>query len=124
MPIDFPLGPIVWKIRKHAEATYPDECCGLITNDGRVVPCKNMAADKRHAFQIGDGDSKRVTNSGFILGVYHSHVDQPAYISQADKDGYTGIGLYIVASCLKGAVEDVHIYKANAGKFQQMPYGD
>ncbi len=66
-------------IRAHAEAAWPEECCGLVTVDA-VRPARNLEAGAR--FEVDPATLVRA--HGRILGVYHSHCGVPAVMSQAD----------------------------------------
>jgi proteasome lid subunit RPN8/RPN11 len=101
-------------IRAHAEDAVPFECCGLITVEGKVIRCENAARDRTTQFQIAQHQIRRAMRQHEIVGVYHSHVNQAAYISQADKDGmgwFVG-KLYVVASVVNGVCRDVKVFIA------------
>lgn len=108
-------------VRRHAAEAYPEECCGLIDQNFKPHRCTNVAQDKRTQFRINEFDSKRVTRSGRIAGVYHSHVDQGAYVSISDRAGFTSEGLYLVASVSLGHVAEVQAwYRRADGKFVRL----
>jgi adenylyltransferase/sulfurtransferase len=110
-------------IRAHAAAAYPDECCGLVFDDG-VHRCTNVqdalhAADPdgfprtaRRAFRLADAEQLLLARSfdgprpARVL--YHSHVDADAYLSAADVAGATldGRPLYPELLHLVVAVRD------------------
>ncbi|PRC93096.1 C40 family peptidase [Solimicrobium silvestre] len=74
-------------IKRHAEADYPREACGLIIiRRGRekYLPCKNLAPDTEH-FIISAQDYAVAEEMGEIVAVVHSHPDAPASPSEADK---------------------------------------
>lgn len=115
------LAELVEHVRRHAAEAYPEECCGLIDQDFKPRRCANVAQDKRNQFRINEFDSKRVTRSGRIAGIYHSHVDQGAYISTRDREGWSSEGLYIVASVDAGNVAAVQVwYRKADGVFVRM----
>jgi proteasome lid subunit RPN8/RPN11 len=83
-------------IERHAEETYPHECCGVLlgTSAGanRVVHaakrCENADA-ATDWFAIDPREILRIEREGRaqgwdIVGFYHSHVDCPARWSQSD----------------------------------------
>ncbi len=92
----------VEKIRRHAEAAYPHECCGLLV--GRIeggwrevfetFPVENAFEDeseRHHRMSIRPLDYARAerAHAGRGLGVvgnYHSHPDSAAVPSQYDLE--------------------------------------
>jgi len=85
------------EIRRHGEAAYPAECCGVLagTVDGetksvvRLVPLVNRRDDDPHRYLITADDLRRVDGElrrdGLdIVGYYHSHPDHPAAPSAFD----------------------------------------
>jgi [CysO sulfur-carrier protein]-S-L-cysteine hydrolase len=93
------------EMRRHAEAEYPRECCGVLLVRGpaerRLIRCTNVqdalhARDPvrhprgaRTAYHIDDEELLRVLRlerEGFRMTVvYHSHVDAGAYFSETDR---------------------------------------
>jgi proteasome lid subunit RPN8/RPN11 len=84
-------------LRRHAEAAYPEECCGVLVGlagpGGRhareALPCANQADRRRARYSIDERDILRIVKSSRargeeILGFYHSHPDGPAQASAAD----------------------------------------
>lgn len=75
---------------------------------GEVIPCDNVAADRRCQFRFEPAVLKRLDRYKGIAGVYHSHVDTAAFLSSADKDGFGLVGcLYFIASVRNGVCVDV-----------------
>lgn len=77
------------KIRKHAEQTYPEECCGLVVMDGRkqiVIETENVHPDDRSQFFKIDSkvylDCLEKYDS--IACLYHSHPNGPSYFTHDD----------------------------------------
>ncbi|MBH8572800.1 M67 family metallopeptidase [Nostocaceae cyanobacterium CENA369] len=115
-------------IRTHAESTYPDECCGIILGylaiEGKtaveVMPTANAWSTEAANFsQENAMDSERQRyaiapqvmlqvqreardRSLNIIGIYHSHTDNPAIPSECDRiyawQGYS----YIIVSVQNG----------------------
>ena len=85
-------------IRRHAELSYPDECCGALlgigTQDGWRVDASIEAANLnagtvRSRYQIAPRDLVAIERAARerglgIAGFYHSHPDGPAQWSQVD----------------------------------------
>ncbi len=107
---------VIERIRKHSEAVYPDECCGFLLGsveeklslikDLREV--ENAAEDSRRKrylilpkdFLSADNSSRELGLE--IIGVYHSHPDQPAMPSIIDQENAISHYLYIIVSVTIG----------------------
>ena len=88
------------EIRRHGEATYPHECCGVLLGlmdmdaNTRIVHetvrAGNTREDSPHnRYSIDPGELVRIQIQGRkrgldILGFYHSHPDHPAMWSKTD----------------------------------------
>jgi proteasome lid subunit RPN8/RPN11 len=92
----------------HAREAAPEECCGLITGDGRepwrhVVRCRNdmtlhhrrdpeaYPRDGREGFYMNEQDYVRAEDEAEARGeritcVYHSHVGCGAWFSELDQE--------------------------------------
>lgn len=100
-------------IKAHAEREAPFECCGYISLDGKAVPLENAAQNRTTQWLIAPHEQVRMRRAGF-LGIYHSHVDRPAYISPQDAEGAWDFGrLYIVASVIAGSCreQDIQVWR-------------
>jgi len=100
---------MIQEIRSHSEATYPEECCGVVFarpgSEGeltRVRPCRNAQNDihalepaafprtARTAYTIDARDllaiekEKRARNE-IVRIIFHSHPDAEAYFSEEDQ---------------------------------------
>jgi proteasome lid subunit RPN8/RPN11 len=87
-------------IRRHGEADYPAEACGLIggTVDGdrkvavQLVPLVNQRTDAaRRRYEIDPESFRRaqqkLDRDGLdVIGVYHSHPDHPPTPSAYDRE--------------------------------------
>jgi proteasome lid subunit RPN8/RPN11 len=100
------------EISRHAEETFPEECCGIIVSDGttdRSLRLKNMqnerhAADPQEypreatiAYSIDEIELESIRREaekiGFALkAFYHSHPNHDAYFSAEDRAGATPFG--------------------------------
>jgi proteasome lid subunit RPN8/RPN11 len=110
-------------IRTHAESTYPQECCGILLGHHKTVvevkPTENV-----WGIEVGEGYSrtrryaiapkvlletqKEARDKGIsIIGIYHSHPDNPAIPSEYDHMGAWQEYSYIIASVQKGQVSDI-----------------
>jgi proteasome lid subunit RPN8/RPN11 len=105
------------EIRKHGEATYPHECCGVMLGDaeeGRnvvktTVRCGNTREDSPHnRYHIDPKELVKIQREGRergydIVGFYHSHPDCPAQWSKTDLAEAHWIGCsYVITSVEKG----------------------
>jgi len=91
--------PLLTAIRRHAEAAYPEECCGFLlgTGDGArrvrdVLPAANVREEgaRRHRFLIPPeaylrGEENARSRGLEIVGFYHSHPDAPGEPSEYDR---------------------------------------
>lgn len=53
----------------HVLAEYPNEACGIINTKNMFIPCKNIAEDPLHTFQI----ESKVWAKNKVKAVIHSH---------------------------------------------------
>jgi proteasome lid subunit RPN8/RPN11 len=88
------------RIRAHATASYPFECCGAMLGleDGDEREVKDLAAldnqrqdSPRNRFLVRPEDVIRVDKAARdrgldVLGWYHSHPDAPARPSEFDRE--------------------------------------
>ena len=106
------------QIRRHGEATYPHECCGVLTGemlgDGSkqvraVVQCGNAHSDPlRSWYQIDPRELVRIQREAYqrgedVIGFYHSHPDDDANWSASDLEEahWTGCS-YLITSVQEG----------------------
>lgn len=108
---------LIDSIKNAAEQGCPFEVCGLIDDDGKLIACTNSAQDRTRAFYIHPEEFKRVARNRNVVGVYHSHVDQGAYISEHDKTGMTFSGLYVVVSVIEGVGRELKVWLYKDSKF-------
>ena len=124
-------------IVRHAQATYPAECCGLLLEDKagrrRFEPIRNVAGTADGAVTSGrsqrDGyvmDPKALLDAlegaeqagGRLWAIVHSHPDVGAYFSNEDRSMALGgadaplwPGVhYLVVSVRAGRVDGARIY--------------
>jgi len=107
------------EIRRHGEATYPEECGGLLLGPSRgliteLVPLENTRADSRHnrveldPLQIARADREAGRRGLGVWGFYHSHPDHPPVPSAYDLE-HAGFGSwsYVIVSVLQGKADEV-----------------
>lgn len=108
------------ELDRHAEATYPDECCGILlgreTGGERLVekllPIANAwdEVERRRRFVIHARDLLNAEREGRltgldVLGFYHSHPDAPARPSEFDREHAWPWYTYLIAGVVTGRVE-------------------
>ncbi len=113
-------------IQAHGEATYPDECCGLML--GRLVqgdkhilellPAENARkeSDRHNRFLISPRTmfeaEKRAREKGMeVLGFYHSHPDAEAKPSRFDLDHAWPFYSYLIVSVSGGRAGDMTCWR-------------
>ena len=108
-------------IRRHAEAAYPEECCGVILGklDGDMKTASEIEAiensfdgSKQNRFLITPQTYLRLEKRGRakgleILGFYHSHPDSAACPSEYDREHAWPWFSYMIVSVRSGNAKDV-----------------
>jgi proteasome lid subunit RPN8/RPN11 len=117
------IGPgLLDAIRRHGEADYPHECCGLLIGSlggsGKTVdeifPISNAREEsaKRNRFLIAPeelmrGEKHARLAGRDVVGFYHSHPDHPAVPSQFDLDHAWPVYSYVIVSVMAGRAENL-----------------
>jgi proteasome lid subunit RPN8/RPN11 len=106
---------VLREIYDHTEASYPNECCGLMVGvmagNTRTVhtsrKCKNLNTDSEWD----------------IIGIYHSHPDHPSRPSQTDTDRAWPNYSYVIISVREGKVASANSWVLNESerKFYEEP---
>lgn len=92
-------------IKAHAEACYPQECCGLVVA-GTYYPAENTSETPLESFRIAPEFFADCEEIGTIEAVVHSHPDQWARPSQVDKCMSEALELpYIIVSVREGKID-------------------
>ena len=144
-------------IKSHAERTYPEECCGLLLGRleaaGKVV-VDVQATENAWNLQIAEDDladdSLPLTKThrywiapekmllGMraarcrdleIIGIYHSHTDNPAVPSECDRRLAWSQYSYLIVSVVQGKaadarswmLDDRHQFQAETLQIQEFP---
>jgi proteasome lid subunit RPN8/RPN11 len=112
--------PAFAAIRRHAEETYPHECCGALIGMGAeavaALPLPNTTEEgPRRRFLVRPSDyrasEQRAREMGLeLLGFYHSHPDHPARPSQYDLDHAWPTFAYIIVAVARGAAQDATVW--------------
>ena len=115
------------EIRRHGEAEYPHECCGLLlgsfAEDGHkhvmeVYPISNAREEEaRHHRSLITPDEymrgeryARGRNLD-VVGNYHSHPDHPAVPSQFDLEHAWPTWSYIIVSVRDGRASELRSWE-------------
>lgn len=116
-------------ISTYAERSYPHECCGGIigTRDGdnkrvlHVMPIQNNWVDigdetTERRFMISSDDYQLLEQAATsrhcnLLGIYHSHPNQPAIPSQTDGAFAWPFFSYPIISVIDGVATEVLSYE-------------
>lgn len=123
-------------IADHAEATYPDECVGLLLGrlDGAtkqataIFPVENRwegqmplgenddPTSRRDRFYLDPRDYLRADRAAQaqgldVVGCYHSHPDHPAQPSERDRVGARGVAgasfAFVIQSVRQGVAAEL-----------------
>lgn len=108
-------------IRRHGEADYPAEACGLIGGeiDGdrkvvlQLVPLTNQRTDSARNRYLIDPESfrraqERLDRDGIeVLGVYHSHPDHPPAPSVFDREHAWPWLSYVIVGVRAGRADEM-----------------
>ena len=111
-------------LRAHGEATYPNECCGILLGhtdtDIRVdtlVRAGNTRTDSAHnRYHIAPEEliaaQRQARTTGLdIVGFYHSHPDHPAQWSTTDFAEAHWFGCaYLITAVAKGRATDTNSF--------------
>ena len=111
------IEPEAWDIMvRHAEKTYPNECCGAmlgrVAADGKTVtvatPIENAFAGEQGArYEIRQedllaADSEARRQGLDLVGIFHSHPDCDAYFSKTDLENSCPWYSFVVLSVQGG----------------------
>lgn len=115
------------EIRRHGEAEYPEECCGLLIgrlgeNGSKqvleVYPISNAreeAARHNRSLILPDeymrGERYARSRGLDVVGNYHSHPDHPAVPSQFDLEHAWPTWSYIIVSVREGRAADLRSWE-------------
>ncbi len=122
------ITPEAWAVMvAHAEASYPNECCGILIGSesasGRLatlaIACRNAyEGEQKDRFQIDPKDQlaaerKARELSLGVLGFFHSHPDEGAYFSQTDLKNHWPFYSNVVMSVRNRTVGDAKCFQVD-----------
>ncbi len=117
------------QIQKEGEASYPNECCGILIGrdhtapgpDGQATPRRVVdrleagrntveSNEQYHRFSIDPLQQLKAERAAeaegkAILGYYHSHPDHPARPSEYDRAHAWPFYSYVIVSIAKGKAD-------------------
>ncbi len=121
-------------IRRHGEADYPAEACGLIGGaiEGerkvavQLVPLANQRTDSVRNRYLIDPDSfrraeERLDRDGLaVIGVYHSHPDHAPVPSAFDREHAWPWLSYVIVGVARGRAGEVKswVLSPDRGRFE------
>lgn len=102
---------LIERIKAHALAEYPRECCGLIAGQ-QYLACANVATEPDQHFVISSADYLRAEALGPIEAVVHSHrPDQLASPSAADMAAQAASGVpWVIVVCNGEVCPDIFAF--------------
>jgi proteasome lid subunit RPN8/RPN11 len=109
---------------RHAESTYPNECCGAMlgrTVDGKrlvtqAVPLENaFSGEQGERYELRPDDllnaDKAARARGLeVLGIFHSHPDCDAYFSETDLKNSCPWFSFVVLSIKNGKFDHANSF--------------
>jgi proteasome lid subunit RPN8/RPN11 len=113
----------------HAEAKFPNECCGVMlgvsANGGAkqvtsAVPMENAYAGEQGArYELRPEDlleaDRRARSAGLdLIGIFHSHPDCDAYFSKTDLENSCPWYSFVVLSVKSGKFDHAASFLPNA----------
>ena len=112
----------------HAEATYPNECCGAMLGSVDAAGNKrvkvallldNVSAGSQAArYELRPQDLLRADREARaqqldVIGIYHSHPDCGAYFSETDLKNSCSWYSFVVLSIVQGRFDHAHSWLPN-----------
>lgn len=130
------LPDLIDAIRAHAEAAYPEECCGYLlgTFDGHgctvsaLFEAANRSATPGRHFVLDPPSylaaSRAAEAQGLdVVGCYHSHPDHPARPSATDLAAATFPGYrYVIVSVDGGTAADLTAWSLAPDRSRFIPH--
>jgi adenylyltransferase/sulfurtransferase len=137
---------LICQTYRHARRAYPDECCGMILRTG-LRECTNIQDALHHqnpmahprtarkAFSFTADDSIFLAQSQRtddpVLAVYHSHPNETANFSRADRDAALCDGkpvypslLHLVIACAADRIDESRLFGLVDGAHREVAHFD
>jgi proteasome lid subunit RPN8/RPN11 len=118
-----------WEVMvRHAEATYPRECCGvmigstdgdhkLVTEAHALENVYTGGQEDRYEIRPADllNSDREARKQGLdLIGIFHSHPDCAAYFSKTDLEHSCPWYSFVVLSIQKGKFDHAGSFQPNA----------
>lgn len=125
--------PLRSKLAMLAENGYPKETCGLLVGTRseqtvhvvRVTDARNLNMTRtRNRYELDPIDflaAQRAAHSDGldVVGVWHSHPDQPARPSETDRAAAWPDWSYLIAAVTESGVDHLRSWRLDGHKFQE-----
>jgi proteasome lid subunit RPN8/RPN11 len=123
------IDPQAWQVMvRHAEATYPRECCGIMIGsitggEKKVVEARAVdnvyTGGQEDRYEIRPEDllaaDRAARNQGYdLIGIFHSHPDCDAYFSKTDLENSCPWYSFVVLSIQGGKFHHANSFLPNA----------
>jgi proteasome lid subunit RPN8/RPN11 len=123
------INPAAWETMvAHAQATFPDECCGVmigkIDDSGKhvtsAIALENAYKGKqedRYEIRPEDllaADKNARAKGQDLIGIFHSHPDCDAYFSKTDLENSCPWYSFVVLSIKGGKFDHANSFLPNA----------
>jgi len=120
------------RLEAWAAAAWPEEACALIVGRGdppaglRLVPCANVAEDRRRRFEVDPGTRIRLEialrgTPERIVAVWHSHPDGAARPSATDAAMVYEPGLFwLITGFRPGGPAETRAFRPAGTGFQDI----
>jgi proteasome lid subunit RPN8/RPN11 len=138
------IEPAPWgEMVKHAQSTYPNECCGAMLgatdDDGVKIVAEAVALENAHEgpqqarYELRPEDllaaERAARQRGMdLIGIYHSHPDADAYFSETDLKNSCPWYSFVVLSIKKGAFDHANSWLPDADQTradkEELKYGE
>lgn len=115
---------VLQRMTEHVRRTYPKEGCGLLIGDAErtgiseIRIMRNLSGPEKTGkhfimdpLAVHRAEEEAAANGLSIQGVFHSHPDHAAALSEEDDAGMIPGLLYIILSVAKGKVLQIRGYR-------------
>ena len=106
-------------IKAHMISEAPREACGLVVETlkgTRYIPCHNAAVSGED-FKLTNQDWIAAEELGEIVGIIHSHPDESAEPSEADRKACEEHGIpWVICSVREGKITEVKVLRPSGWK--------